>query len=65
MYRIAQTLTRALQQRASHTATRMDDRARTWAECHDRVCRLAGAIRALGAEPGDRVALLAHNSDRY
>lgn len=65
MYRIAQTLTRALQQRAGHPATRMDDRVRTWAECHDRVCRLAGAIRALGTEPGDRVALLAHNSDRY
>jgi len=65
MFRIGQTLTRALQQRAHHPATRMADRVRSWAECHDRICRLAAAIRALGAMPGDRVALLAYNSDRY
>jgi len=31
----------------------------------DRVARLAGALRQLGIESNERVAILAHNSDRY
>ena len=31
----------------------------------DRVARLAGALQGLGMEPGDRVALLSLNSDRF
>ena len=36
-----------------------------WAETRDRVARLAGALHALGLEPGDRVAMLSLNSHRY
>ncbi|HYD66848.1 long-chain fatty acid--CoA ligase [Azospirillum sp.] len=41
------------------------DRRRTFAELADRVARLAGALRGLGVAPGDRVGILAQNSDRY
>jgi acyl-CoA synthetase (AMP-forming)/AMP-acid ligase II len=41
------------------------DRVRTAAEVADRVARLAGALRGLGLGSGDRVAMLALNSDRY
>ncbi len=37
------------------------DRRFTYAEFHARVHRLAGALRALGVAPGDRVAVLAMN----
>lgn len=46
-------------------ATRFEDRVRTWAEIADRVARLAGALRELGVSPGDRVAILMLNQDRY
>jgi long-chain acyl-CoA synthetase len=38
---------------------------RTWRETIDRVARLAGALRGLGVERGDRVAILMLNSHRY
>jgi len=46
-------------------ATVFNDRSRTWAETRDRVARLAGALRNLGVDTGDRVAILGANSDRY
>jgi acyl-CoA synthetase (AMP-forming)/AMP-acid ligase II len=39
-------------------ATLFEDRVRTWSEVADRVARLAGALRELGACKGDRVAIL-------
>ncbi|MDT0307333.1 long-chain-fatty-acid--CoA ligase [Streptomyces sp. DSM 44917] len=56
--------------RAAHTyphsvATEFEDRSRTWSDLLHRVRRLAGALRGLGVGPGDRVAVLGHNSDRY
>lgn len=36
-----------------------------WAETVDRVARIAGGLREAGVRPGDRVAILALNSDRY
>src|ERR1700678_121529 len=33
----------------------------TFAEVDERAARLLGALRAAGVEPGDRIALLAHN----
>ncbi|MFR9806843.1 long-chain-fatty-acid--CoA ligase [Pseudonocardia sp. RS010] len=40
------------------------ERRSTNAEFADRVARLAGGLRGLGLEPGDRVAIVAPNSDR-
>jgi acyl-CoA synthetase (AMP-forming)/AMP-acid ligase II len=44
---------------------RYGGRQRTFRELVDRVARLAGALQALGMEPGGRVAMLSLNSDRY
>lgn len=41
------------------------ERQHTWREWHDRITRLAAALRGLGMKAGDRVAILALNSDRY
>jgi long-chain acyl-CoA synthetase len=62
---LTQALTRAVQTRHRHTATIFNDRKRTWAQVGDRVPRLAAALRDIGLEPGDRVAVLALNSDNY
>jgi acyl-CoA synthetase (AMP-forming)/AMP-acid ligase II len=62
---ITQALHRALQQYPERIASRFRDRQRTFREFADRVARLAGALQALGMQPGDRVAMLALNSDRY
>ncbi|CRM75448.1 long-chain-fatty-acid--CoA ligase [Pseudomonas sp. 25 R 14] len=40
-------------------------RQHTWVEFQQRVARMAGALKALGGQPGDRAAILALNSDRY
>ncbi len=62
---LTQGLHRAVQQNPEGIATIFGDRARTFAEQVDRVARLAGALRGLGVEPGDRVAYLGLNSDRF
>ena len=41
------------------------DRRHTWKEWRERIARLAAALRNLGMAAGDRVAILALNSDRY
>lgn len=41
------------------------ERSSDWATLADRVARLAGAFQARGVGAGDRVAMLANNSDRY
>jgi long-chain acyl-CoA synthetase len=56
---------RAVQQKRDEVATVFQGRRRTWAELADRVARLAAALRAQGMESGERVAMLAANSDRY
>ena len=58
-------LRRALQINPNGLAIVFGDRRKSWREVGDRVARLAAGIRALGAEPGDRVAMLSLNSDRY
>ncbi|MDX6362879.1 MAG: hypothetical protein QOC85_1889 [Streptomyces sp.] len=62
---LTQGLHRSLQRDPDGAATIFGDRIRTWAECADRVARLAGALGDLGLGPGDRVGMLALNSDRY
>ena len=63
--RLTQSLHRAIQQRPNHIATIYGGRRRTVAESADRVSRFAGALRGLGVNAGDRVAILSLNSDRY
>ena len=65
MTQISQFVRRALQTGAGKIATVCSDRQRTWQEFDDRIRRLAGAMHALGINPGDRVGILSLNSDRY
>lgn len=46
-------------------ASRSHGRTRTWAELTRRISHVAGALRELGLRHGDRVAILALNSDHY
>ncbi|HSI00847.1 MAG TPA: long-chain fatty acid--CoA ligase [Reyranella sp.] len=65
MFSLTQGLRRALQTRPRSPSTAFGTRRRTWMQTADRVARIAGALTALGVQPGDRVAILALNSDRY
>jgi acyl-CoA synthetase (AMP-forming)/AMP-acid ligase II len=60
-----QGLHRSLQQTPDHPATIFGARVRTYREQADRVARLAAALRELGVRDGERVAILARNSDRF
>src|SRR5688572_18237295 len=62
---LTQSLHRSVQQDPDGTATVFGDRTRTWAECGDRVARLAAGLQQAGVGVGDRVAMLSLNSDRY
>lgn len=63
--RISHVLHRNRQLFGGRTATSFTTRERTWTEHAERVGRLAGGMARLGVKPGDRVAMLAVNSDRY
>lgn len=62
---VTQSLHRAYQQEPGRLLTVFGERRRTVAESRDRIARLAGALLELGLEAGDRVGILALNSDRY
>ncbi|WP_028936953.1 acyl-CoA synthetase [Pseudonocardia spinosispora] len=62
---LTQGLHRTVQQTPDLPATIFGDRTRTWADSARRVARFAGALRALGVGSGDRVGILANNSDIY
>ncbi|QRY77925.1 long-chain-fatty-acid--CoA ligase [Pseudomonas sp. PDNC002] len=62
---LTQGLQRSLQQTPDKIVTIFGARRRTFREFGERVARLAGALRGLGMVPGDRVSMLALNSDRY
>lgn len=63
--KVTQALTRSVKTRGDGLATVYGDRRRTWKEVGERVARLAAALVAVGIERGDRVAVMALNSDRY
>jgi long-chain acyl-CoA synthetase len=65
MVQITQFLRRATQTRGNAIATECEGRVRTWREFEARVARLAGGLASLGLAPGERVGMLALNSDRY
>ena len=62
---MTQGLHRTLQSHPNRIATICGDRQHSYRQYADRVARLAGALQALGMTRGDRVAILAFNSDRY
>jgi long-chain acyl-CoA synthetase len=65
MARISDFVHRAAQINPSKPATVFGDRTRNWREFGDRIRRLAGALHAYGFQAGDRIGILALNSDRY
>jgi long-chain acyl-CoA synthetase len=58
-------LRRAVQVAAERPAVRFEDVELSYAETWERGRRLAGALRALGVQRGERVAVVAQNSHRY
>jgi len=62
---LTQGLHRSVQQDPGQPSTVFGGRTRSFAETADRVARFAGALRDAGVRGGDRVAMLALNSDRY
>jgi acyl-CoA synthetase (AMP-forming)/AMP-acid ligase II len=62
---LTQSLHRNLQQNPDRPATIYRGRVRTTAESVDRIARLAGGLTGIGVQRGDRVGILALNSDRY
>lgn len=62
---ISSIIRRAAQVNPQGTATIFKDRQQSWSQLLDRVSRLAGALQQIGMKPGDRVALLSLNSDRF
>ena len=62
---ITQALKRSAQLYSDRLATVCKGRERTWSEVEARVAKFAGALRKLGVENGERVAILSLNSDRY
>ncbi|MGH8223983.1 MAG: class I adenylate-forming enzyme family protein [Woeseiaceae bacterium] len=58
-------LKRALQIGADRTAVLFEGERTTYRELWRRCRKLAGMLRARGAEPGDRIAVLAANSAQY
>ncbi|WP_421998387.1 acyl-CoA synthetase [Reyranella sp.] len=65
MFSLTQGLRRAVQIRPNAISTHFAGRRFTWRQTQGRVSRVAGALSALGVRTGDRVAILALNSDRY
>ncbi|HEY2111465.1 MAG TPA: AMP-binding protein, partial [Dongiaceae bacterium] len=61
---LTQGLKRARSLYGRSVAVTSGERHFTWDELVDRVARLAAALRGLGMESGDRVAMLGENSHR-
>jgi acyl-CoA synthetase (AMP-forming)/AMP-acid ligase II len=63
--RLTQPLHKALIEKPEAIALVCGPRRTAFAALVDRVARLAAVLRDLGLQPGDRVAMLGHNSDHY
>ena len=62
---ITQSLKRNVQLYPNKIATAYLDRSFTWEQSLERISKLAAGIKDMGIDIQDRVAILAHNSDRY
>ncbi|MBB2497100.1 long-chain-fatty-acid--CoA ligase [Aquipseudomonas ullengensis] len=62
---LTQCLQRGLQQTPDKLVTLCGPRRHTYRQFGERVARLAGALRVMGMGAGERVGILALNSDRY
>jgi len=62
---LMQMIERCAQINGKSMATIDGQRRHTWRQLRDRVARLAAAYNRLGCEQGDRIGILALNSDRY
>ncbi|HUB10637.1 MAG TPA: long-chain fatty acid--CoA ligase [Acetobacteraceae bacterium] len=62
---LGQGLKRAVQTRPQAPSTIFGERRRSWRQTAERIARIAGGLQANGVGKGDRVAILALNSDRY
>jgi acyl-CoA synthetase (AMP-forming)/AMP-acid ligase II len=62
---LTQPLHKALQEKPQATALVCGTRRSSFAVFVDRVARLAAVLQAQGVQPGDRVGMMALNSDRY
>jgi acyl-CoA synthetase (AMP-forming)/AMP-acid ligase II len=62
---LTQGLHRAVQSRPERIATICGDRQQSYGQYAGRVARLASVLQRLGMNAGDRVGMLALNSDRY
>jgi acyl-CoA synthetase (AMP-forming)/AMP-acid ligase II len=63
--RLDAILTRAALTRPQRAAVIFQNTSWSYGEVHDRACRLAGALAALGVQKGDRVALWAANRAEF
>ncbi|MBM3492093.1 MAG: long-chain-fatty-acid--CoA ligase [Alphaproteobacteria bacterium] len=63
--RLTHMMLRAARTNRAGSATVAGQRRRNWQEFAARVARLAGGLKRLGIGPGERVAILALNGDRY
>ena len=62
---LTQCLHRTLQCHPERVATVFGNRHRSYRQYADRVARFAGALHQLGMARGDRIGMLAFNSDRF
>lgn len=65
MLTLPSVIQRCAQSKPNTPATICGDRRHSWLQFNDRVARLAGALKASGLQPEQRVAILGLNSDRY
>ncbi len=61
MSNLASNLVTTAQAHPDKVAIKLDDAELTWAQLHGLAAKAAGALRAAGLEPGDRVALILPN----
>jgi len=62
---LTQTIHKALREKPRETALICADETLSWGQLGERVQRLAAALQGLGVKPGERVAMLALNSNRF